>query len=56
MSYHHVIGKLRKPFIEDGTLWDEQAIAAVKAFKASIDPENVFAVQNNCMGLKGDKQ
>lgn len=54
VSHHHGIGKLRKPFIEDGTLWDEQAIAAVKAFKASIDPENVFAVQNNFMGLKGD--
>ena len=50
VSHHHGIGKLRKPFIEDGTLWDDQAIAAVRAVKDSMDPENIFAVANNFCG------
>ena len=29
---------------------DEQAIAAVRAFKHSIDPDNVFAASNNFCG------
>jgi hypothetical protein len=29
---------------------DEQAIAAVQAFKHSIDPDNVFAASNNFCG------
>ena len=29
---------------------DEQAIAAVQAFKHNIDPDNVFAASNNFCG------
>jgi|EP01047_Picozoa_sp_COSAG01_P015025 hypothetical protein len=44
------MGKLRKPFIEDGTVWDKDAINAVRAVKESLDPDNVFAVANNMCG------
>lgn len=50
MSHHHGMGKLRKPFIEDGTVWDKDAINAVRAVKESLDPDNVFAVANNMCG------
>eukprot|EP01052_Picozoa_sp_SAG31_P012574 SAG31_NODE_738_length_12447_cov_4.809848_6_plen_500_part_00 len=52
VSHHHGIGKLRQPFIADGTLWDEQAKASVISFKESIDPENIFAAANNFCGLE----
>jgi alkyldihydroxyacetonephosphate synthase len=50
VSHHHGMGKLRKPFIDDGTVWDKQAIDAVRSVKDSFDPENIFGVANNMCG------
>ena len=40
MSHHHGVGKLRKPFIEDGTLWDDTAKKAVRILIFPPDSPN----------------
>ena len=50
VSHHHGMGKLRKPFIDDGMVWDKQSIEAIRSVKESFDPENVFGVANNMCG------
>jgi len=44
ISHHHGIGKLRAPFIPQ--VLDEANIKLLKAMKAAVDPNNVFAVGN----------
>ncbi|MFT4110819.1 FAD-binding oxidoreductase [Propionicimonas sp.] len=45
ISHHHGVGKLRRWVVD--RVASPENVAAVKALKAAVDPQNVFAVGNN---------
>ena len=47
MSHHHGIGKVRAAFNDQ--LYDESALAAIKAVKSALDPIDVFCSRNNAL-------
>ena len=47
VSHHHGIGKVRAAFNEQ--LYDGPSLAAIKAVKSTMDPEDVFCARNNAL-------
>lgn len=47
ISHHHGVGKIRKDFIPK--VFSRSSIDAIKGFKKSLDPKNVFGIQNNAI-------
>lgn len=47
VSHHHGIGKVRAAFNDQ--LYDGSALAAIKAVKTAVDPEDMFCAHNNVL-------
>lgn len=47
VSHHHGIGKVRAPFNDQ--VFDGPSLAAIKAVKSAMDPQDVFCARNNAL-------
>ena len=47
VSHHHGVGKLRQPF--NDPMYDSTTVAALRAVKEAVDPDNIFCVGNNVL-------
>lgn len=52
LSHHHGVGKVRRDFMP--RVHSENALRALRALKAAVDPGDVFAAGNNVFGLAPD--
>jgi alkyldihydroxyacetonephosphate synthase len=54
ISHHHGVGKLRKRFMKR-TL-PPMALDLMQSVKTSLDPKNVFAINNTIYRLEGEEE
>lgn len=54
ISHHHGVGKIRKRFMNK--TMSPTGINFMKDIKESIDPKNVFAINNTIYRLEGEEQ
>jgi alkyldihydroxyacetonephosphate synthase len=54
ISHHHGVGKIRKRFVENQL--PPMAIEFMKDLKTTLDPKNVFAINNTIYRQPGEKE
>ena len=54
ISHHHGVGKIRKRFVENAL--PPMAIDFMKDLKTTLDPKNVFAINNTIYRQPGEKE
>jgi alkyldihydroxyacetonephosphate synthase len=54
LSHHHGIGKVRKRFMKD--ILPSPALEFMQEIKKSLDPKNVFAINNTIYRLENEEK